>query len=61
MLQAKCRGFYFDPNLVQRENLIKQQWRESTERRIENLKKNGIRKSQISLSIINPDYENKQN
>jgi hypothetical protein len=40
LLNEKCRGFYFDRNLFQRENQVRREMQESIERHIEDLKKN---------------------
>ena len=61
LLNEKCRGFYFDRNLFQRENQVRREMQESIERHIEDLKKNGIRKSKIILTRIKPEEINKQN
>ena len=61
LLNEKCRGFYLDRNLIQRENQIRRKIQESNERYIEDLKKNGIRKTKISEVITTPIDENKQN
>ena len=61
LLTTKCGGFYFEPNLIQRENQIKQQWQDSIEGQIEDIMKNGLRKSKISLSDNTPGFKNDLN
>ena len=59
-LNEKCQGFKFDSNLIQREKQIKEEWRESIERQIENLEKNGIKKPKLSIRQIVSAQEKKQ-
>ena len=61
LLNEKCRGFYIDQNLIQKENQTRMEIQESIEKHIEDLKKNGIRKSKISKAITKPVEGNNQN
>ena len=52
LLNEKCRGFYFDRNLFQRETQKKMELKGSIERHIKDLEINGVRKSKVSLTRV---------